>query len=231
MLDLVQNKLVADIIVQEILSSPGFIVPITEPMGRLVGRAVEECSLWHIKEALTKTAGTNLSAECLRQGRQRCCLIQSRWKGIILTVVTAAARPAAAVARNGHHRDVIWFQIWRLTSLPNTEAAAFSNCLIHAATELSFFKCVVHRHGTGQSIFLYRHGLLQLLFVRQVKAITMMTGQAELWKWQGVSKYSWNHRCLSVPIQSVSSTFYRLFRWWVTQTEFRKALRCGCSIY
>lgn len=63
MCDLVQTKLLADIIVQVVLTSNRFIVSIAETMVKQVDRAVYKCCSRDIKEGLTASAYTNMSIE------------------------------------------------------------------------------------------------------------------------------------------------------------------------
>lgn len=51
--NIVQTKSVADIFVQAVLCSTGFIVSIVETAGKLVAIAVEECRLRNVEEAST----------------------------------------------------------------------------------------------------------------------------------------------------------------------------------
>lgn len=61
--DLLQTNSVADIIVQAVLSSTGFIVPIAGTVGRFLDRDVDKCDLRDNEEVSMTTAGNNRSNE------------------------------------------------------------------------------------------------------------------------------------------------------------------------
>lgn len=60
---LVQTKSVADKIVLAVLCNNGFILWIAERVKQLVDRAVDDCHLCEVEEALTATAKTKVSTE------------------------------------------------------------------------------------------------------------------------------------------------------------------------
>lgn len=64
MRNLVQTKSIADIVVQAVLSHPGFAATIAEPVGRLVNGAVDECHSGHSKNEPITTAVIDLFIDC-----------------------------------------------------------------------------------------------------------------------------------------------------------------------